>query len=250
MSRKYPLKDIKLLFGFSAGRCAFPNCQREVIEGATNYDDAVVLGYIAHIEAHSNKGPRANPSLTPKERDCCINWVLLCGHHHPLVDKQPNSYTSDDLRGWKQVHEDWVRNTLANRMTEITFVELEVCCQAILQPPSSNTIRFTVIPPEEKMRKNDLTDNVLYLITLGLAKFKEVEDFVKQMALIDAQYPERLKAGFKREYNKLRDEGYRGDSLFEAMREFASGYSRDFKRQTAGLAVLVYLFHKCDVFET
>lgn len=248
-NRKYPLKDVKLLFGLSAGRCAFPECHQEVIVEATDYDDAAVLGYIAHIEAHSDTGPRANPRLEIKQRDSYGNWILLCGHHHPQVDKQYNTFTPDDLRTWKANHETWVRNQLAKGISEITFAELEVCCKAILQPPSAPTTQFTVTPPREKMQRNGLTDNVHLLITLGFVKFKEVEAFVEHMALIDTYYPERLIAGFVTEYNRLIAEEYEGDSLFEALREFASGGSSDFQRQTAGLSVLVYLFHKCDIFE-
>jgi len=64
--RTYPLPDVKLLFGLAAGRCCEPSCFVEVLANATGFDEAAVIGEIAHIEAHSDTGPRANPSLTKK----------------------------------------------------------------------------------------------------------------------------------------------------------------------------------------
>ena len=89
-TRKYPQRDIKLLFALSAGRCAFPNCKIPCIAEGTELDDASVLGKIAHIVAHSDHGPRANPNLSMKERDCYDNWILLCPTHHDLIDISNN----------------------------------------------------------------------------------------------------------------------------------------------------------------
>ena len=87
------------------------------------------------------------------------------------------------------------------------------------------------------------------MITLGLGKFKEVEAFVQHVASIDPTFPERLRDGFVVEYNRLSADGFQGDSLFEGLREFANGGSTEFRKQAAALAVLVYLFQKCEVFE-
>lgn len=79
---------------------------------------------------------------------------------------------------------------------------------------------------------------------------REVEEFVEHVAIRDSRFPERLKAGFVAEYSRLKEQGFEGDSLFEALREFAYGRTRNFQKQAAGLAVLVYLFEKCEVFES
>lgn len=249
MSRKYPQKDLKVLWQRSYGLCAYPGCRQPGIVGATEFDDIAIIGKIAHIYAHSDNGPRAKPELTDKERDCYGNWVILCSTHHDMVDAQPNTFTAEDLLTWKRDLEDWVNSRLATEITEVTFAELETVTQVLLQSPMSPSSDFNVISPQEKMAHNDLTDNVHFTITLGLGKFKEVEEFVEYVAIRDRHFPERLRAGFVSEYNRLRNEGYTGDSLFEALRQFASGNNTSFERQAAGLSVLVYLFHKCEVFE-
>jgi hypothetical protein len=49
--------------------------------------------------------------------------------------------------------------------------------------------------------------------------------------------------------NVLKNEGVEGDILFDELHMFSSMDSNSFEYQAAGLAVLVYLFEKCEVFE-
>ena len=67
--------------------------------------DAAVIGHICHIYAVSDNGPRGNPSLTEEQRNAPSNLILMCGHHHPLVDKQFANYPADKLIDWKRTHE-------------------------------------------------------------------------------------------------------------------------------------------------
>jgi len=250
MSRSYPSKDVKILWGLAAGRCAFPDCHALCIGEATQHDPAVTIGEIGHIYSHSDDGPRANPNLTLEERDCYENWILLCGHHHNLVDRQENSYTATQLIDWKNNHEQWVRDTLSIEMPEITFAELEVVTRGLIALTGSTSDNFNVTGISEKMAINKLTSKVYFLLTLGVAKANEVEQFVSHIGKMDSTFPDRLKQGFVNEYNRLRTDGYEGDSLFEILQEFAGGKSPDFRRMAAGLAVLSYLFQKCEVFES
>ena len=249
MGRRYPDKDLKILWGLSAGRCAFPGCREMCIVGSTQYDPRAIIGKIAHIHAHEDRGPRANPALAKTERDSYNNWILLCGTHHDLVDVQPNTYSAADLLKWKDEHEEWVSQRLAKEMPEVTFAELEILLKGILGTASAPSTKFVAPDPREKMKRNSLTDKVLFSLTLGYGKAGEVEDFVEHMALIETNYPERLKTGFVTEYRRLVGKGFNGDSLFESLMEFACGGNQDFRRRAAGLAVLAYLFAKCEVFE-
>jgi len=83
-----------------------------------------------------------------------------------------------------------------------------------------------------------------------LGKAREVGSFVKEVASLDLHFPERLKSRFVEEYRRLLNEGFQGDELFETLMVFSSRGSSDFKQQAAGLAVLCYLFEKCEVFES
>src|SRR5258707_12663081 len=108
--RKYAEKTIKRLFGLSNNLCAFPDCTNQIIAGETPYSDDEVIGYISHIYAAADNGPRGKPGLTDEEKNSFENLILLCGFHHPIVDKHldnvPVSYlywmrdNLKDIRPW------------------------------------------------------------------------------------------------------------------------------------------------------
>lgn len=66
--------------------------------------------------------------------------------------------------------------------------------------------------------------------------------------VVDSDFPERLKHGFKQKYIEL-SKNISGDELFMDMLEFANSGGSDFKQQAAGLAILTHLFHICEIFE-
>lgn len=250
MSRSYSNKTLKLLWSRSAGLCAFPGCRKRLTEDSTDQDPAVVLGEAAHISAVSTKGPRGNRDLSLTDRNQYENLVLLCGHHHTLVDKQPDSYPALELTRWKVEHEQWVRQRTREEIPRVDFPQLEIVCEAILgthteevpdtQPP---------LAPQEKMDKNGLTDAVRFDLTMGLGGAPKVASFLAGMERLSPNFPEKLKAGFVAAYRRQRLDGFSGDALFEAMKVFSTSGHAGFSRQAAGLVVLSYLFETCDVFE-
>jgi len=103
MARNYSQTTIKLLFGRSGNLCAFPGCLNPVIAPETEQSDAAVVGHICHIYAAADDGPRGRPGMTEEERDAAENLILLCGHHHQIVDKQYQDYPADKLKTWKAI---------------------------------------------------------------------------------------------------------------------------------------------------
>lgn len=250
MPRSYSQRDLKLLWGLSAGRCAFPGCYIECIHPETKNDRHAIIGKVAHIQAHSDDGPRVNPGLTVEERDSYNNLILLCSNCHDLVDQQPNTYTALDLRLWKDELENRVRESLRANMLNVTFVELEFITRVIISNPLDYGGNLTVTPPKDKMDKNGLTNNVNKHLIIGLILNQEISEYIKRTAQLQPDFPERLRAGFIEEYLRLKNEqGLEGDSLFLALHEFASLGNSDFLRRAAGLGVLTYLFTLCEVFE-
>lgn len=86
------------------------------------------------------------------------------------------------------------------------------------------------------------------MISMGLAQVTLVADCIN--ASDDATLAGRLKAGLALEYGRLSGKGLDGDELFSAMWRLAGGGNADMKRSAAGLAVLVYFFEACEVFES
>ncbi|MDD1761781.1 MAG: HNH endonuclease [Methanothrix sp.] len=249
MSRSYSRKDIELLWGLAAARCSYPNCRIECVVPGNDLDKTAMIGKIAHIVAHSENGPRGDPSYPNESINSYDNLILLCSNHHDMVDAQFNTFTVHDLRQWKTDHETWVRTKLTNEMPFVGFAELEIVSKAILSRPSEPSVAFRLTDPKQKMIRNHLTDKILHYVQIGSSKAKEVEMFVQNMSMLDPKFPERLIAGFAAKYSDLREEGLDGDALFETLHGFSSGGSHEFLKQAAGLAILIYLFEKCEVFE-
>ena len=114
-TRQYSARTLKVLWGRAAGRCAIPTCRIELLAEATEYDPVVIIGEIAHIEAASDAGPRANPSKSRRERDEYDNLILLCQNCHARLDGQKNTNSIEYICRLRNDHEAWVRASLPER---------------------------------------------------------------------------------------------------------------------------------------
>jgi hypothetical protein len=249
MTRKYPILDIKILYLKSAGYCSMSDCRLHLAQDVGTREKTKQIGNIAHIRAHSSGGPRTDPEYPQYKIDTYDNWILLCPTCHSTVDTCPNNYSVEDLLKIKVAHESWVSGCLNQGMTEFSFAELEVAAKAIstAQHFISNG-DFHVISLEDKIQKNALTQESSKLICMGLSSSSEVSNFLVKMAQLDFNFLERLKNGFKQKYLELRNTAS-GDLLFIKMLEFAQKGASSFNLKCASLAILVHLFHLCDVFE-
>lgn len=114
-ARNYNQRTLKILWGRAAGRCAIPSCRVELYADATVHDPIVIIGEIAHIEASSDSGPRANKAMAKKDRDEYENLILLCQNCHARLDGQKNTNSVAYIRQLRNEHEAWVRNSLPER---------------------------------------------------------------------------------------------------------------------------------------
>ena len=110
MRRNYSYETLKILFTLSGDECAFRGCDTSVVAFPTETSKASVIGQICHINALNPKGPRGIAGQTEAELNAVENLIVLCPTHHTLVDRQPETYTADLLRSWKQTHETTVAN--------------------------------------------------------------------------------------------------------------------------------------------
>ncbi len=103
-------KDIKLLWGRSAGLCA--HCRTDLTYVLTS-QEVFTIGEMAHVIARKENGPRGSEAIDPELRDSYQNLILLCNNHHEMIDKSPQSYSVTQILEWKQMHEEFVRSKLA-----------------------------------------------------------------------------------------------------------------------------------------
>ncbi len=243
----------KLLLAYRSGdRCAIPGCGRTLTpEGSGG--NPINIGKAAHIAGENPTAARYNPSMTDKERNHYNNLIYVCGTCHDIIDDRVEGvrdYPVERLHAIKEEHVRKVREAMTEAFANVGFPELEEATQWILQiQPGQATQDFSLIPPEDKLRKNELGNGSRGIITMGLSVAREVRAYVESVTQTDANFPEQLKAGFLEEYYRLKREGHAGDDLFDFMCLFAQrGFDSQAKR-SAGLAVLVYLFEACEVFE-
>lgn len=249
----------KLLLAYRSGDvCALPGCGRRLTPDSAS-GGPVNVGEAAHIAGeHDGKGKlkrsaRYDSSMTDKERSHYKNLIYLCGTCHTIIDAVPQGeidYPVNRLHKIKAEHEAKVRQAMLDAFSDVGFAELEEATQwATAISPSTQSVDYSLLKVEDKIKKNELDDDARGVIAMGLGVAGEVSRYIESVAQTDAEYPERLKAGFLEEYWRLKKEGFRGGDLFELMCRFAQkGFQRQAQR-SAGLAVLIHLFEACEVFE-
>ncbi|UCN13613.1 hypothetical protein LFM56_11925 [Cellulomonas iranensis] len=256
MARNYTPLTLKQLCLTSGHYCASPGCPVAIVQMTDG--DPVILGEIAHIEGSSDDGPRPNPTLTQAERDSYKNLLMLCAHHHNLVDKRPSDYPVEMLRAWKRAAEKSTAERLSVGATMVSFAELQLVCNAFADGDALiESTPMIAVPPQAKMNANMLTGAVRPTMNVGLSQAPQVAEFIRRQAILSSRFPERLRAGFVAEYDRLVSQGVTGDELFFALVEFGThvatfpqdDMARIFVIRAAASAVLCHLFQICDVFE-
>jgi hypothetical protein len=254
--RNYSPLTLKQLFLTSGHYCAYPGCVAAIVELTDG--GPTVLGFIAHIEGSSDDGPRANHSLSSAERDSYENLLVLCGHHHTLVDKVDSDYPVEVLRGWKRAAEQATAEKLSIGAISISFAELQIVCNAFADGDVGLvSTPMVAVPPQDKMDANALSDAIRPTMNVGLSQATQVAEYIRRQAQLSSRFPERLRAGFVAEYDRLRLSGLVGDLLFLALIDFGANSAstpqtdmgRLFVIRAAAAAVLCHLFEVCDVFE-
>ncbi|MCE7744260.1 MAG: tetratricopeptide repeat protein [Candidatus Heimdallarchaeota archaeon] len=97
-------KQIKILWGRAAGKCSFPDCNKDLVFEEKNKKYSII-GHNAHICSPKLDGPRYNPAISQKELNLYENLILLCSEHHKIIDDNLDLYTVAKLLEIKRNHE-------------------------------------------------------------------------------------------------------------------------------------------------
>ena len=258
MSVSYPTKiHLALLSG---NRCAMPSCGRLLLKRDADNKNNDFCGEAAHIAGEhggkhgSRPSPRFDETMTPEERNSISNLLYLCCNCHTVIDAHPygeRNYPVERLHSIKKEHEARMAAAIEEDLTSVTFQELEEAIQWVnTVTPSTSDEDFHRIPIKDKIKKNGLSVSSENLIRTLVVATPQVRSFIQSLSQNDPLFPGRLKSGFLQHYHMLIQGGTSaGEELFTSMCMFARRGIKDGKGQFAALAVLVYLFEICDVFE-
>jgi ferredoxin len=254
MGVSYPTK---IILAFRSGdKCALCNVQ---LTPDSDHGGPVNVGEAAHIAGeHDGKGKaqrsaRYDEKMTDEARNNYFNIIYLCGTCHTKIDAIPQGeldYPTERLLLIKSEHEKKRRQAMLDAFADVGFPELEEATQwTMCIKPQAVSQDYSLLRLEDKISKNDLAHESKAVIAMGLGVASEVSRYIENVAQTDSDFPERLTAGFLEEYYRLRKERFTGDELFDLMCRFSQrGFDRQAKR-SAGLAILIYLFESCEVFE-
>ncbi|CAN5501660.1 hypothetical protein BH09SUM1_BH09SUM1_01120 [soil metagenome] len=249
--------DMKTLWAKAKGMCCHPRCRAQgdlLLEATKAGDKNAVIGEMAHIVAYSDVGPRGDASVPEEQRNLYPNLILLCPNHHTTVDKQPNITPSALMKEWKSEWERMVDIAVKRTVQTVPYAELKLVADYLVQ----QTQRAEASAPEDltlptgirtKLLKNQLTEEVELIIAVAQSRHRDVKHFVEHQEKLMATYPDLLRKGLAREFDRLTVLGFVGDDLYYALRDFAAGNTRSDLRLSAASVVISYFFVICEVFE-
>lgn len=98
-----------------------------------------------------------------------------------------------------------------------------------------------------KLEANALGRGVAMLLRLGRETERLVEAYFERHH--DPTFGERVAVGYRREYQRLRGEGWSPDDIFAGLVEFSGGAPLAGNATAALYTVLAYFFERCDIYE-
>lgn len=189
-------KDIKILWARAAGLCSMPDCRRKLTMDNKEETDSVSLGEMCHIvgETNSKKSPRGISKLPEDERNEYSNLILLCAHHHTIIDKTIDDWPIEILHKIKDNHELWVEETLSNKKItpeEIVYSTLVDNLDASLQLNSWNWFISNAV--RNLVHKNFIIDTLTFVDERQLAvvwpeKNRDFEQAAKDLMIAFSTY--------------------------------------------------------------
>lgn len=132
----------------SGGYCQRPECHAHLFPDDVERD--ITVAEIAHVIAATDSGPRADKDLPNPDRAAFENLILLCPTCHTIIDKAPDEFSVDQIRTWKQNHEERLKHTFS-----IAVCEDRPTARALMEPLlEANFAIFEEYGPDNDYRHN------------------------------------------------------------------------------------------------
>lgn len=241
----------RVVISESGGHCVNPDCRAslKVQEGSLS---STWLGECAHIHGERDGAERFDPRLSVEERNADGNLIALCPTCHTKIDKPgaAERYTVSMLRRWKEARRDEVHGRAAQRVMDVGFSELQRVVRALVSGgfQEAGDEDTTVVPAQEKITYNHLSEATRNLIARGLARQPEVVRYLAHERRVHPDITSIIRDSIVATYRRCRARAS-GDALFRMVwSEVAAGQYSD-NDHAAALVVTCYFFEACDIFE-
>lgn len=101
-----PQRVQSALWARAAGRCEYRGCNIDLVGDLIAGKQDGLYGFIAHVVADREDGPRGDPVRSPLLARSLENLMLMCAKHHKLIDTDaPAEHPENVLLGMKEAHE-------------------------------------------------------------------------------------------------------------------------------------------------
>jgi hypothetical protein len=112
----FPLATKAVLAGRVGHRCSNSECDKPTSGPQVSPNLVINVGVAAHITAASRRGPRYDEAMSPEERSAPENGIWLCQTCAKLIDNDPDRFTVELLKQWKQSAEAKASLALQNHL--------------------------------------------------------------------------------------------------------------------------------------
>ena len=107
---------------------------------------------------------------------------------------------------------------------------------------------FILNPPSIlKQEKNNLSEEAIDYLKLGRRKSKLVSKYLNSTTALELS--EQIANSFSEKYKELKLLKFSPEEIFEHLQRFTGFFDGGPRQQTTAMAVFVYFFDRCDIFE-
>lgn len=195
-ARSYTLQTVKKLFALSGNQCAFPNCNKTLVNSANAKDSN-----ICHIEAANKDGERYRENMTDEERADYENLILLCVQHHDETNNV-GIYTVDVLKIMKRNHESSILGRIMNKNRSMLINTINAISEIDILNIDKNK-QINPFNPKDKIEYNAIKRNVALIneYKIYYSKINSLYDELEQQGSIKK---EKLLASIELIYTEIK----------------------------------------------
>lgn len=152
--KEFSAKTIRIAAERVSFICSRPGCNQITI-GPSDNGGSYKGGEGCHIYAASPNGPRSNSSISSEFLKSPDNCIWLCNQCHNMVDANPNQYSPELLKEWKQIAEKRAEELSKNKLQEELFF-------------NNNKDGHEINEAFDKLFQNGNFDMVAFILSSGL----------------------------------------------------------------------------------